>query len=373
MTKENNVLTYGTLEVDEFSLSGKVPDTLIIHDADPDGCFGNYLYRLAYGLNFGPAPVAPVSEAVGHGESFKNYDFSAIKQAHVVIIDHDVSQDILDRLDLNENIRLIEIYDHHPMTAKLDVLKMSTPTRVTIPGVVNHSSAYLVRHHWVYERRDPLGLNPMALSSSLEYMVTLINAYDTWTFADQEEEDRARAFVSRLFKVGLEKYKSVEFWNQLAMEFDAFCEKAMAEYSETKARCQAVVDRYMVKGMFDCNHHLFDGKRFSAAIIAHSDNMDLVADAALKSHPDLDFVAIFYMKSHSGAKNFKVSLRSRDGVDVSKIAAFYGNGGGHKNASGMQINLSDFITFLYRFDAYRPVDWGSSAPIPSLILGERKT
>lgn len=59
---------------------------------------------------------------------------------------------------------------------------------------------------------------------------------------------------------------------------------------------------------------------------------------------DVENVKVAFALSEVGDKNFKLSIRSKDPIDASDIAGFYG-GGGHKNAAGCRVNgyLEDVI------------------------------
>ena len=59
---------------------------------------------------------------------------------------------------------------------------------------------------------------------------------------------------------------------------------------------------------------------------------------------DIDNVKVAYALSEVGDKNFKLSVRTKNPIDASEIAATFG-GGGHKNAAGCRVNgyLEDVI------------------------------
>lgn len=60
-------------------------------------------------------------------------------------------------------------------------------------------------------------------------------------------------------------------------------------------------------------------------------------------------VKIAYAISEAAPKSYKISIRSKDGVDASSIANYYG-GGGHKAAAGCRVNgyLEDIIEHLLK-------------------------
>ncbi len=57
----------------------------------------------------------------------------------------------------------------------------------------------------------------------------------------------------------------------------------------------------------------------------------LIGNAFLLANPDCDFYMDINFRGH-------FSLRSNDKMDVSKMAAEIGNGGGHPNASGGKVD-----------------------------------
>ena len=65
------------------------------------------------------------------------------------------------------------------------------------------------------------------------------------------------------------------------------------------------------------------------------------ASLMLEQHPELEFVVVYFGDTIDGDDVLQVSLRSREGFDVSKIAQQFG-GGGHPQAAGFRLSLRAF-------------------------------
>ncbi len=132
------------------------------------------------------------------------------------------------------------------------------------------------------------------------------------------------------------------------MYFHEFFAKAQAEYSATKDSCKAIVEKYMVRGLL--NLEFFGGNGTAEmGLVFHSDNMDLVAEAGFQHDPEIEIMAVVYVKPSKNYHPVKLSIRGTGAIDTTMITK-WGGGGGHRNASGMQISLHRFQLFLDQFE-----------------------
>lgn len=337
----------------------------IIHDADPDGCLGNYLYRLGDSFYYdnpskGCEIALPevVSEAVGHGNSFVSYDFSSIKEEHLVIIDQDVTQDVFWQLLENPSIKTIEIYDHHLCTGLLEIpgdcqknIFIMHPSKEK-----NICSAMLVYYRFfaaadLYKETYPPRLSRFMHDNErferIGEITALVNAYDTWDYT-YHNEFSSKALVSSIFEQGLDEFKNASFWDTLSVYFKDFCIEAEQKYTETKNRCKVVIQKYMIRGLL--NLEFFGGNGTAKmGVIFHSDNMDLVAEAGFQHDPEIEIMVLVYVKPSKDRRTIKLSIRGTGAIDTTMITK-WGGGGGHRNASGMQISLHRFQIFLDQFE-----------------------
>jgi len=89
-----------------------------------------------------------------------------------------------------------------------------------------------------------------------------------------------------------------------------------------------------------------DGGGNKYAYFECSSKVSWTASLLLREYPDIKYFACHgtFLETYKHEENGKISLRSQEGFDVSKIAVKY-SGGGHGAASGMEMPLEDFYRF----------------------------
>lgn len=177
----------------------------------------------------------------------------------------------------------------------------------------------------------------------------LVNTYDTWQqnsflwkdayklhnilwegvnwFTEQSDTERYNAFIERQL-IKFNKGKSFYF-----TEYEnSLNEKALAKEKTNLNQARKTLsirkdNSYNTYGYFECNSKL-----------------SIIATTLLKEYDNLDYICGYstYLTNVKGEQSFKVSLRSREGFDVSIIAQKYG-GGGHVNASGVDLPEEVFL------------------------------
>ena len=80
------------------------------------------------------------------------------------------------------------------------------------------------------------------------------------------------------------------------------------------------------------------------------------ADGIIGSLLDVDTVKVAYSLLQVGERNYKLSIRTKDGIDAYDIANVFG-GGGHRFAAGCRINgyFEDIVEKLVRLASDRMV------------------
>lgn len=171
-------------------------------------------------------------------------------------------------------------------------------------------------------------------TNALDEFVELVRQYDTWEW-EKKGNFKAKRLNDLLFIVGGEEFESSMIKkltsNQESFSLDEGEEKIL-DIEEKKIERYIHHKRKEMK-QFKWNDYCFGvvyGEQY------HSEMGNILG----QQHPYLDAIVIINITDR------KLSFRTiHDGVDVSKIAGFYG-GGGHPKASGCKLTKEAFNAFV---------------------------
>lgn len=312
----------------------------IVHDNDPDGCCSNALLRM-YLRHYSPVSMV-ASLPVGHGLSFQTLDLAPYIKDNtttLVILDHSVNEAM--QKELSKKVANIVIFDHHPETVEAKDL----------PSIVvsscRWSTTALVDGLLTVRKEQALANGETKIPPSHYRLAKAVNHYDCYLFdGDIEYDSRVKALLAEIFSVSAVNTD----WDGMLGDdktqwdmIDRYIRRGNELIAHQLQLCKKIVSGNMLRLSYE------DRTRgtLSFGLIFHSDIMDTIANYALRNNPELDFVAIAYLKAGNTGRVFKLSLRSVDDrADVSQIALHIGSGGGHKQAAGVEMSFVDFLDFI---------------------------
>lgn len=119
------------------------------------------------------------------------------------------------------------------------------------------------------------------------------------------------------------------------------------------------LSRFKLKNLALSRTKFFDDGRIALIYVSQNDLSDTGAsvddaDGIIGNLLDVDTVKVAYSLLQVGERNFKLSIRTKEGVDAYDIANVFG-GGGHKFAAGCRINgyFEDVVEKLVRIASDR--------------------
>lgn len=179
-------------------------------------------------------------------------------------------------------------------------------------------SATLLTYEWLVE----MGFDV----KSYREFANCVNDYDMWHLKIDESLK-----LNMLFSLmGIDRFVE-RFLKNPTVKFDE-TEKMLLEIEEESK------NKYLDNSLKNLNLYTDKSNRKFAVIFAEKYNSEL-------GHHILNFTDVVYVFIINAQKK-KISLRSRDGIDVSEIAIKNG-GGGHKNAAGFSTDfdfcIEDFL------------------------------
>jgi len=179
-------------------------------------------------------------------------------------------------------------------------------------------SATLLTYEWLVE----MGFDV----KSYREFANCVNDYDMWHLKINESLK-----LNMLFSLmGIDRFVE-RFLKNPTVKFDE-TEKMLLEIEEESK------NKYLDNSLKNLNLYTDKSNRKFAVIFAEKYNSEL-------GHHILNFTDVVYVFIINAQKK-KISLRSRDGIDVSEIAIKNG-GGGHKNAAGFSTDfdfcIEDFL------------------------------
>ena len=309
-----------------------------------DQCFDNVTF---YNANYGPEVKARLEEIIKKIEQEKTVK-NGTEEALILITDLNLTTKEGNWIE-KEAIRTgakLQLLDHHGTGAQ-------TAERFAWYYLDTDRSATKITYDWLQKH---YGFDP-----ELHYakIVQAINAIDIWLDDDElfefgkvclgmisgarevnrilfPTEDRALKFtlIERARKLVREKEGNILLDDTLHAAKKAFF---IADKNDTKDN---LVAAYVTKLLTADKERLTISYRGYRGILGYNvGSSSLIGNAFLLANPEYDFYMDVNFRGH-------FSLRSNNKLDVSKMAAEIGKGGGHPNASGGKIeNYRD--SFVY--------------------------
>ena len=140
------------------------------------------------------------------------------------------------------------------------------------------------------------------------------------------------------------------------MKFDFDAQKTIYEVYKSTS-----IARFKLKNLALSRTKFFEGGKIALIYVSMKDLSDTGAnqedaDGIIGSLLDIDTVKVAYSLLQVGERNFKLSIRTKDGVDASDIANVFG-GGGHVFAAGCRVNgyFEDIVEKLVRLASDRMI------------------
>lgn len=243
----------------------------------------------------------------------KNHEYTS--NDTLFITDISFSDDLAEKLNKIEDLT-VYLLDHHK-TAK----RLSRYTWAKVSTNPEESAAEVV-----FNTLSQATLYPYAS------LVAATSAWDTWLINSKHRKN-GEAINTLLGFIGKEEFISAHLSNPEAWRTDTYYTRLIDHLSAKKDR---FIQQVINKQLHTARIHL-DGLCHHYVVIFATDYISELGNAILdSSHGNIDYVCVINPALNS------VSLRSKDNVDVSKLAKYLG-GGGHKNAAGFRISFTDEI------------------------------
>lgn len=194
----------------------------------------------------------------------------------------------------------------------------------------HHKTAqHLSDRHWCDIRMDVCGTELMRQYLGLEdgsskALAKLIMDHDLWLRQDPNSERLASFTVFAGQDVFVDRFIDRDVRNGV------FTESELDMMKVVEHRRDGIIDQLLKKTQFRKVQWGGNTEAYVGYVISSEMNVSLMLDKMCKMYPDIDIACQVNVERNS------VSLRSRNGYDVSEFAQAYG-GGGHKAASGHRL------------------------------------
>jgi len=300
-----------------------------------------------YNANYGPEVKARLEEIIKKIEQDKFVNGNS-KESLILITDLNLTTKEGNWIE-KETIRIgakIQLLDHHGTGAQ-------AAERFAWYALDTKRCATLITYDWLQKHYH------FDTENELAQIVKAINAIDIWVSDDDyfefgkvclgmisgareinrilfPAEDRALKLnlIEKARTLVMEKEGNIHLDDALHHAKKAFF---IAEKNDTKDN---LVATYVTKLLTKDKARLTINYRGYKGLLGYNvGSSSLIGNAFLLANPDYDFYMDINFRGH-------FSLRGNDKLDVSKMAAEIGNGGGHPNASGGKVeNYKD--SFVY--------------------------
>jgi oligoribonuclease NrnB/cAMP/cGMP phosphodiesterase (DHH superfamily) len=309
----------------------------VIHDTDQDGLTAAALFSISLKV-MGITEDRIDYHAVSSGRAFQCSDHEDLSSdlAYLVILDQGCSEAKIRQL--LTKVKTVIIFDHHAETAEHRNLPVDMENLFVFHDVRWSTTALTYE---LYSLTTVL-YGPSLLTVAAKELACIVNYHDTWKYGASDEHD----IIVRAFAVGsMLDRKHLSSWLGFIggygqIEINAVIEKGLQAGLIQKAQ----IDNIVRKGLM--HYKVATPEReYTYALAFHSDAMGELGEAILKEHSDtVDFAAIVYQRQ--GSHPYRISLRSTDKhADVQQLAKHY-EGGGHRNAAGIQLTHEAFAKFI---------------------------
>lgn len=236
------------------------------------------------------------------------------KKDLVFIVDFSYKENQL--RELCSKVRGVTVIDHH-ITAKEEFDKCTDISNLTVYFDNNYSGAFLTYRYF------------NGLDSSPPYVVKLVSDRDLFKFVHGDDTRNLYTYMQTL-NYKIEKY--IEIYNKSSDE--KFLTNILASGSEMRKITESLTDQYSDNPIAKI---ILCGEEMSLFNLTFEFGSDVCNKYLVKSG---EKYCAYYLQT--GLDQFTFGLRSsKEDYDVSVIAKLYG-GGGHKCASGFNVNLDRF-------------------------------
>lgn len=295
---------------------------VIHHSKDMDGYCSGAICKYKY----------PEAKLIGWDYKDEIPDFEQFKGEDVIMID--ISFPTSKILELKEICNHVTIIDHHISFAKdfyRDILKDSYSETMTECEYIGEKIRYVYK---LGKAACEIGWKYLFPDKDLPLGVLLIGRYDTWR---QEEGDwKEQTLPFKYYMYG--NCNSAENFPKWVLEsdMDGYLWEACSSGKEI-LRYQETMDESIALKNYFVMEEVFGG------LTALCINYYPFSSETLKSVWNPEIYDIMVGFAYVGNGKWSISLRSvGDKVDCSVIAKNRG-GGGHKNASGFEVNKFEEI------------------------------
>jgi len=259
--------------------------------------------------------VYPKAECVEMQYGYGEHEFLAYEQEKydfVFVVDFSFTERIMKVLEQSAIKEFIWIDHHKTAMEKLPELWNSD----AIGGLRDLTrSAAMLTWEWFF---NPYELAPLS--------VQLVEDYDLWRFDLENTKEFAEAV--QFWDVG-------DFVKVLGRdELSDIIDDGVSLLEQKMKRIEQLIKKS--KQIYFDNHYSY--------IVNSTSDVSMVGNQILENKIGCEVAIICQLKFDETPKVI-VSLRSKEGIDVSNIAKKYG-GGGHPQAAGFEINLDDFQNLL---------------------------
>lgn len=314
-----------------MSILNNFTDKNLLHISDSD-LDGNICSLLA---EYYIKPIAKTYVRYNTGDrALPDLNFDVAKKSNVILFT-DITPPTVEMYNKLKEFSEVIICDHH-ITSKndlgelpnyyFDITKCASKIfyeQLTKGTRVKKIVAQLIELTDTYDRYQINSLiwrNAKALNNILYACVD-------WRRAQYQNDTEK---YQRFLTIQLQKIESSKEFHFTAWEKDQALkaeEKERKNYQQAKKSLKIRQDNSGNKyGYFEC-----------------SSKVSWTASLLLREYPDINYFVCHstFLENYRHEENGKISLRSQDGFDISGIAKKWG-GGGHVNASGLELQLDDF-------------------------------
>ncbi len=262
--------------------------------------------------------------------------------SYIYMLDFASKADVLKKL--GEKNRVV-VLDHHK-TAKADLAEF--PKLLSEHTVKNEKYEEMPYGVFVRFNMDKSGamlswefFNPDLLAPNL---IKYIQDRDLWRF----NLDRSRAFNAHLRCHPFE----FEAWDKVQdITETIFTNRNLEAFIDTGKIC-LIQDARNIE-MICRQAKLINFNGHKVVVVCATSHWSDVGNDLVEKYPEADYVMSYY---HSPKKSFmKMSLRCKDGFDVSEVASKF-DGGGHQKASGYVLQGPAITKFLETIDKEESIE-----------------
>lgn len=309
----------------------------VIHDTDQDGLTAAAFFSISLKV-IGITEDRIDYHAVSSGRAFQcsDYDELASDLTHLVILDQGCSEAKIRQL--LTKVKTVIIFDHHAETTEHRNLPVDMENLYVFHDMRWSTTALAYE---LYSLTAVL-YGPSLLTVAAKELACIVNYHDTWKYGASDEHDT----IVRAFATGsmLSRHHLTDWMNFLGdcgqIEINNAIEKGLQVQHIKDAQIENIVRKGLIHYKVSTPE-----REYTYAMAFHSDAMGELGEAILKEHgSSVDFAAIVYQRQ--GSHPYRISLRSTDKhADVQQLAKHY-EGGGHRNAAGIQLTHEAFAKFI---------------------------